>query len=129
MDESEERDAERQQRLDNAPLEVPQNVAHDPSSSDVWKLESLFARLRHKKFGRPSLTSMVVHFSPTHSLTSIRHESYRVSEQGDAPMKQPGLDKRHRDKDGETALFARSTAMALRRAIALTPTLGTVLIS
>ncbi len=34
-----------QKRLDNAPLEVAQVVAHDPSS-DVSQLESLFASIR-----------------------------------------------------------------------------------
>ena len=46
-----------QQRLDDAPLEVGQVVAHDPSS-DVSQLESLFAVLRYKKLGtRPSWTT------------------------------------------------------------------------
>jgi len=40
----------RQQRLDDAPLEVGQVVAHDPSS-DVSNLESLFADLRYWKLG------------------------------------------------------------------------------
>ena len=35
----------RQNRLDNAPLEIRQVVAHDPSS-DVSQLESLFAPIR-----------------------------------------------------------------------------------
>jgi hypothetical protein len=39
------RPAFRQDRFDNAPLEVRQIVAHDPSS-DVSNLESLFALLR-----------------------------------------------------------------------------------
>lgn len=44
----------RQKRLDDTPLEVCEIVAHDPSS-DVSKLESLFADLRYKKLGtRPS---------------------------------------------------------------------------
>jgi hypothetical protein len=38
----------RQKRLDDTPLEVGEIVAHD-ASSDVSKLESLFADLRHKK--------------------------------------------------------------------------------
>lgn len=35
----------RQNRFDNAPLEVGEVVAHDPSS-DAWQLESLFAPIR-----------------------------------------------------------------------------------
>lgn len=50
---------QRKQRLDDAPLEVGQIVAHDPSS-DVSELESLFALLRHRKLSTlPSLLSPV----------------------------------------------------------------------
>jgi hypothetical protein len=38
-----------QKRFDNAPLEIGQAVAHDPSS-DVSQLESLFAPIRSEKF-------------------------------------------------------------------------------